>query len=71
MFLNQFKRMNVKRSHVAKNNDQINVIDLPNGGTIGMMACPGLGQIENNVVEDVQLIKDWGASVVVTLMETF
>jgi len=46
----------------------ISVVQLPGKGCIGMSACPGRHS-HSSLTEDIQSIADWGASVVVTLMQ--
>jgi len=55
---------------------QIATLDTPVGGRIGMTFCPGkrdpmamTGPWDRDVEVDLQAVAEWGASVVVTLME--
>ena len=55
----------------------IDTVATPTGGTIGMTFCPGkhdahavTGGWARDIDADLQAIKDWGASSLVTLMET-
>ena len=54
----------------------IDCISTPEGGTIGMCACPGRNHVERcgeirvrNFSQDIDEIRKWGADVVVTLIE--
>jgi ADP-ribosyl-[dinitrogen reductase] hydrolase len=55
---------------------RIDSIDLPSGGRIGMTFCPGktdpdarFGAWHRDLETDLTAIRDWGASLLVTLME--
>jgi protein-tyrosine phosphatase len=54
----------------------IDVVDVPDGGQIGMTLCPGKkqpnsvsGHWQRDLATDLKAVADWGATAVVTLME--
>lgn len=57
---------------------RIDSLALPDGGTIGMTICPGKkrpasmsGDWDRDLNMDLQIVKDWGADIVITLLEDF
>ena len=46
------------------------MLNLASNKSIGMSACPGLGCAHQCLSNDIQSIAAWGASIVVTLMES-
>ena len=57
---------------------RIDALPLPEGGAIGMTICPGKkrpasisGDWDRDLGRDLQVVRDWGAEIVVTLLEDF